>query len=165
MDDACFPVGIHLLEADLVRAPHHIKNIIGLKWTSYNYFEMRNIKELNNGDVNVINGPDETLLCGLTMGADGGIGATYNPMPKVYVKIYDSFVSGRLEEAQKAQYKANKVIKVLLKHGVLNGVKDMLEMLGFDVGYCTYPMKRFTVLEQEAFRSDLKALKFEEEYV
>jgi N-acetylneuraminate lyase len=142
-----------------------IRNMIGLKWTSYDYYEMRKIKELNGGDINVINGPDETLLCGLVMGADGGIGATYNPMPKVFVKIYESFMSGNIVAAQEAQFKANKVIKILLRHGVLNGVKDMLEMIGIDMGYCTYPLKRFTASEQEIFRAELKTLRFEEEYL
>lgn len=153
------------IKTEMVEKMLSIKNLIGLKWTSYDYFEMRKIKELNGGDINVINGPDETLLCGLVMGADGGIGATYNPMPKVFVKLYESFMSGNIAAAQEAQFKVNKVIKILLKYGVLAGVKDMLEILGFDVGYCTYPMKRFTGSEQEAFREDLKALRFEEEYI
>ncbi|NJD03761.1 MAG: hypothetical protein FIA99_14455 [Ruminiclostridium sp.] len=72
---------------------------------------------------------------------------------------------GKLTEARENQYKANRVIQVLVKYGVINGVKDMLEMIGFDAGYCTYPMKRFTPLEQEAFRSELKALRYEEEYL
>lgn len=152
------------IKTEMVEKMLSIKNLIGLKWTSYNYFEMRKIKELNRGDINVINGPDETFLCGLVMGADGGIGATYNLMPKVFVKIYESFMSGDLAAAQEAQFKANRVIRVLIKYGVLNGVKDMLEMLGFDVGYCTYPLKRFTESEKKEFRTELKALKFEEEY-
>lgn len=159
------PLSGMAIKAELVEKMLSIRNMTGLKWTSYDYFEMRKIKELNGGDINVINGPDETLLCGLAMGADGGIGATYNPMPKVFVKIYDCFTSGDIKGAQEAQYKANRVIRVLLRHGVLNGVKDMLEMLGFDVGYCTYPLKRFTPSEQEAFRNEIRALKFEELYL
>lgn len=153
------------ITVEMVRKMLGIRNMIGLKWTSYNYYDMRRIKELNDGDINVINGPDETLLCGLTMGADGGIGATYNVMPKAFVKIFSSFISGNIKEAQEAQFKVNKVIQLLLKYGVLNGVKDMLEMKGFDAGYCTYPLKRFEASEQEAFRTELKALKFEEEYL
>ena len=153
------------ITVELVSKMLEVKNFIGLKWTSYNYYEMRIIKELNGGDINVINGPDETLLCGLTMGADGGIGASYNAIPKLFVKIYDCFVSGDIIGAQDAQFKVNKVMQVLFKHGLLNGVKDMLEMIGFEAGYCTYPIKRFTPSEQEAFRAELKLLKFEEEYL
>jgi N-acetylneuraminate lyase len=159
------PLSGTVIKAEMVEKMLGIRNMIGLKWTSYDYYEMRKIKELNGGDINVINGPDETLLCGLVMGADGGIGATYNPMPKVFVKIYESFMSGNMAAAQEAQFKANKVIKTLLRHGVLSGVKDMLEMIGFDMGYCTYPLKRFTASEQAAFRAELKALRFEEEYL
>ena len=159
------PLSGTVIKAEMVEKMLGIRNMIGLKWTSYDYYEMRKIKELNGGDINVINGPDETLLCGLVMGADGGIGATYNPMPKVFVKIYESFMSGNIAAAQEAQFKVNKVIKILLRHGVLTGVKDMLEMIGFDIGYCTYPLKRFTTSEQVAFRAELKALRFEEEYL
>ena len=159
------PLSGTVIKAEMVEKIMGIRNMIGLKWTSYDYYEMRKIKELNGGDINVINGPDETLLCGLVMGADGGIGATYNPMPKVFVKIYESFMSGNIVAAQEAQFKANKVIKILIRHGVLNGVKDMLEMIGIDMGYCTYPLKRFTASEQEIFRAELKTLRFEEEYL
>lgn len=150
---------------EMVEELMSIKNMIGLKWTSYNYYEMRKIKELNNGDINVINGPDETFLCGLIMGADGGIGATYNIMPEVFVKLFDSFVKGDVDEAQKAQFKANRIIHILLKYGVLNGIKDILEMIGFDVGNCTFPLKRFAVSEQEDFRAEIRALEFEKEYI
>ncbi|HHW31895.1 MAG TPA: dihydrodipicolinate synthase family protein [Clostridiaceae bacterium] len=142
-----------------------IERMIGLKWTSSNYFEMRRLKELNNGNINVLNGSDETLICGLVMGADGGIGATYNIMPKMFVKLYNAFVSGNIKEAQEIQYKVNKVIDVLLRWGVGCGVKDTLEMIGYEVGKCTYPLKRFTDEEQKLFRAELKALNFEQEYL
>ncbi|NJD03762.1 MAG: N-acetylneuraminate lyase, partial [Ruminiclostridium sp.] len=79
------PLSGVVINTEMVEKLMNIRNMIGLKWTSYDYYEMRRIKELNEGNINVINGPDETLLCGLVMGADGGIGATYNPMPKVFV--------------------------------------------------------------------------------
>jgi N-acetylneuraminate lyase len=152
------------ITSEMVGRMLSVKNMIGLKWTSSNYYEMRKIKELNNGDINVINGPDEMLICGLSMGADGGIGATYNVMPKLFVKIYESFISGNISQAQEAQYKANRVIDILIKHGVINGVKDALEMFGFDVGYSTYPMKRFTAAESETFRNELKNIGFDKDY-
>ena len=142
-----------------------VPNMIGLKWTSYDYFTMHRIKELRGGNINVINGPDECLLCGLTMGADGGIGATYNVMPKVFSKIYDSYKAGDLAAAQEAQFKANKLIALLIKFGVVVGIKDILDMLGFDCGYQVYPQKRFKDEERAAFRAALKEINFEEEYI
>jgi len=46
-----------------------IPNVIGVKFSIRDYFEMRKTKEVNGGNINLINGPDETLLCGLVTGA------------------------------------------------------------------------------------------------
>jgi len=153
------------MQVDQVDKLMNIPRMIGLKWTSHDYFTMHRIKELRGGNINVINGPDECLLCGLAMGADGGIGATYNIMPKLFTQIYDNFKAGNIAAAQQAQFKVNKVIELLVKFGVGCGVKDILEMLGYDAGYLVYPQKRFTAEEQQAFRAELKALRFEEEYL
>ncbi len=65
-----------------------IPNVIGAKYTLSDYYVFRKLKEINGGDINMLNGPDETLICGLMMGADGGIGATYNIMSNKYCDIY-----------------------------------------------------------------------------
>lgn len=150
---------------DMVDRLMDVPGMIGLKWTSYDYFTMHRIRELRGGNINVINGPDECLLCGLMMGADGGIGATYNVMPKLFTRIYNSYRAGDLEAAQAAQFQANKLIEILLKFGVVAGIKDALQMIGYECGYQVYPQKRFNAEEQAAFRAALRAIRFEEEYI
>lgn len=142
-----------------------IPNMIGLKWTNPNYYEMHKIAKLCGGDINVINGPDETFLCGLSMGAQAGIGSTYNVMPKVFVDIYDSFMKGDLAAARAAQYKADVLIEIMLKRGCLPSLKWMLEQQGFDVGYCTYPLKRLSDAEIAGLRADLDAIEYEKNYL
>jgi N-acetylneuraminate lyase len=142
-----------------------IDGMVGVKWTNYDYFEMHRIKQLRGGNINVINGPDETLLCGLSMGADGGIGTTYNVMPKVFMNIYRYFTSGDINAAQKEQFKADKLIALLCRFNVLSAMKELLFMMGYDCGYCTYPLNRLTMEERKAFRSGLDSLHFEEEYL
>ena len=61
---------------------------------------MHRITKLNGGDINVINGPDEMLICGLTMGADGGIGSTYNVIPAWYCALYEAFRRGDFAAAR-----------------------------------------------------------------
>lgn len=150
---------------DMVDRLMSIPNLIGVKWTSYDYYTMHRIKELRGGDINVLNGPDECLLCGLSMGADGGIGATYNVMPKLFAEIYNQYRAGNWEAAQAAQFKANRLIAVLIRFGVVAGIKDILEMLGYDCGYQVYPQKRFTEDERTAFRAALGELRYMEEYI
>lgn len=83
----------------------HVPHIIGAKYTMPDYYLMHRLSELNGGDINIINGPDETLLCGLIMGADGGIGTTYNLIPDYYVHIYDAYKAGDIEEAKSGSSK------------------------------------------------------------
>ena len=150
---------------DMVDRLMNIPNMIGLKWTSYDYFTMHRIKSLRDGNINVINGPDECLLCGLVMGADGGIGATYNVMPKLFVEIYRSFHAGDMASAQAAQFKANKLIEILIKFGVVCSLKEVLAMLGYDCGNQVYPQKRFTDEERAGLHEALREIRFEEEYL
>lgn len=140
----------------LIRIP----SVIGVKFTRKNYYEMRKIKELNGGDINVINGPDETLICGLAMGADAGIGSTYNLMPGWFCSLYKNFISGNIQAAREYQYKIDKVISVLLKYGtngVINSVKCALELMGYDIGYAAFPAKRFSPSEKESLKAELTA--------
>ena len=150
---------------DMVDRLMNIPNMIGLKWTSYDYFTMHRIKSLRDGNINVINGPDECLLCGLVMGADGGIGATYNVMPKLFVEIYRSFHAGDMASAQAAQFKANRLIEILIKFGVVCSLKEVLAMLGYDCGNQVYPQKRFTDEERAGLHEALREIRFEEEYL
>ncbi|MCI5529302.1 MAG: N-acetylneuraminate lyase [Blautia sp.] len=106
------------------------RNMVGVKFTSSDMFLLEQMKTLHP-ELVVWNGFDEMLSAGLIMGADGGIGSTYNCMPKLAHKVYDSFASGNMEETHKYQTKMNQVIKVICKYGVFASVKEMLEMDGF----------------------------------
>ena len=161
----CSPLSGVNITYDMVSRFLNIPHAIGVKWTSYDYYTMHRIKELRGGDVNVLNGPDECLLCGLTMGADGGIGATYNVMPRMFRQIYDRFRAGEIEGARQAQYKANRLIEVIIRFGVQASLKEMLGMLGYDCGFCVYPQKRLSDEERQGLRDALKAMHYEKEYL
>lgn len=141
-----------------------IPNVIGLKCTIGDDFIQHKLKEINGGNINVINGPDETLICGLTMGADGGIGSTYNVMPGWFAKLFDSFKAGDLATAQEYQYKANRVIDALLrfsKFGAIRGTKAALELKGFDVGDAIFPARPYDKEELAAYKKELSGLGIE----
>lgn len=159
--------GTAITPAMIDRFMTEIPNLIGLKWTNPDYYTMSHIKQLRGGNINVINGPDETLLCGLTMGADGGIGGTYNCMPNLFRKIYDYFQAGELGKAREVQFKANKMIDLLLSFngGCLAAVKATLNELGYETGYQVYPQKRLNDEEMARLRKELKELHYEEEYL
>ena len=119
------------------------KNLIGVKFTSSDMFMLERIKA-NHPDYVVWNGFDEMLAGGLTMGADGGIGSTYNCMAPLVHKIYDSFCAGNLREMHDYQVLANNVINVICKNGVFASVKALLEMDGFTFNGCRKPFSPMT---------------------
>ena len=136
-------------------------NVIGVKFTIRDYFEMRKTKEVNGGDINLINGPDETLLCGLVMGADGGIGTTYNIMPEWYVGLYDAFVRGDWHTAQEYQYRCNRVTDALSRHsrhGAIPATKAALCLKGYDVGSAVFPSREFDRERLAALKKELSEL-------
>ena len=79
------------------------------------------------------------MISGLAMGADGGIGSTYNFMADKFIKIQQCWNNGDIKGAQEIQWQANKIITALCKVGVMAGEKAVLDLLGFDFGVCRKP--------------------------
>jgi len=94
-------------------------------------------------DFVVFNGPDEQLVSGLAMGADGGIGGTYAVMPELYIKIMELVKAGRVAEAREIQYEADQIIYEMCScHGNLYAVmKEILKIReGLDIGGVRKPL-------------------------
>ena len=80
----------------------------------------------------VFNGPDEQLICGLAMGAVGGIGGTYAAMPELYIGMRKELLAGNLQKAQEMQNEACRIIyKMCSAHGNMYAViKEILRRIG-----------------------------------
>lgn len=127
---------------------------IGIKHTSSDFFSLERFKQTYK-DVLVYNGFDEMFLAGLSMGADGGVGSTYNFMAEKFIRIKQLFEEGRMEEARRVQNEANNIIKVLVKVGVLPGEKEVLNQMGLEFGECRKPFKKVSEEEKEMLRKVL----------
>ena len=142
------------ISTDLFCRLFEIDNITGVKWTSSNYYELIKLRE-RCPDANIFNGPDEMLICGLSAGADGGIGSTYNVMYPLIRGIYDDFRGGNMAGALEKQKKADKIINVMLRYSVIPVCKMILEEMGIEVGNASFPMTRYTKEEREKIKSEL----------
>ena len=114
------------------------EKFIGIKYTSNDFFTMERCKT-NFPNKLVYNGYDEMFLAGLSMGADGGVGSTYNFMTDKFVQIKKLFDENKLAEAQALQQQVNGIISVLCQIGVMQAEKEVLNQLGFDFGICRKP--------------------------
>ena len=122
---------------------------MGVKYTSNDFYGLERLKAKYPNKY-VFNGFDEMLLSGLTMGADGGIGSTYNCFAEKYVEMYKCFNEGNLKRCQELQKEANDLIDALCKVGVFAGEKEILNMMGMDFGAPRKPFKGLND-EQKAF--------------
>ena len=149
---ASFPI-----TADFAARLFEIDNVTAIKWTSSDYYGMMRLKDLTKGEMNIINGPDEMLLMGLSAGADGGIGTTYNFMLPRIRRIYDAFMLGKIDEARAAQIEANRIIYALLKSSTIPATKLALEAMGFAVGDAAFPFPAYSQNERREIIARLKA--------
>ena len=94
-------------------------------------------------DFVVFNGPDEQLVSGLAMGADGGIGGTYAVMPELYLKLEELVGEGRIAAAREIQNAVDEIIYEMCScHGNLYAVmKEILRIReGLDIGGVRKPL-------------------------
>lgn len=142
------PAAGFAMNAKFVKHVFDIDNVTAIKWTSSDYYQMMELKRLTNGEMNIINGRDEMLLMGLSAGADGGIGTTYNLMLDRFRAIYDNFNLHNYEKAAKYQREAAEIITELIKYPGIPSTKAVLEEMGYKVGHASFPMKRLSIDER-----------------
>lgn len=131
-----------------------LPNVAGLKFTSFDFYTMRQL--LLRGSV-VFNGPDEMLVAGLLLGVHGGIGSTYNVMPKQFLELYQHARAGRWAEAVAVQDRINKMIRLLLSMPILPALKQIMTWRGIPCGQAVGPRRGLTAEETERLRQELAA--------
>jgi N-acetylneuraminate lyase len=132
-----------------------IPNVVGLKFTDSDMFRLWSLKR--SGAV-IFNGSDEMLVAGLIMGADGGIGSTYNLMPAAFVALHRHTVAGDWTAARAVQSRINEFIAILLRYPVNPGVKAALRASGIDCGLCVAPRRSLTPAEEKDLLASLAAI-------
>jgi N-acetylneuraminate lyase len=137
-----------------------IPGVTGIKFSSYNLFELRQIASLGEGRLNVLSGNDEVFLAALAMGAHGSIGLTHNFMPKLYLDIFEKFKSGHWDEARELQNYAVQVVAVLVKYPAIPAAKEIMRLKGYDCGQCRGPLEALTDQQRHDLHNDLGKLGF-----
>ncbi len=123
--------------------------VIGVKNSSMPVQDIQMFKDVRGDECVVFNGPDEQLVSGLAIGADGGIGGTYAAMPELYLKIKELTDIGDIRKARAIQNDANRIIYELCScHGNMYAViKEILKEQGLNLGGVRKPLA--SVIEQD----------------
>jgi N-acetylneuraminate lyase len=150
-----------LTPGDLLKVAD-LPNVVGVKFTDFNLFLL---EELTLRGKIAFNGYDEVLVAGRLMGAQGGIGSTYNVMPHALVALYRATQAGNWQKARSIQVHVNHVIRVLMRYPWLPSIKAVMRRKGFECGP-TLNRERFrdAQQEQQLFREFDTAMEGLEEY-
>ena len=139
-----------------------IPNLKGMKYTGTNFWAVQEMKRMLDKEAVFFVGDDPHLLGALTMEKvfSGGIGTTYNVIPKCYVEICRLAKEGRFTEASPLQNKANRLTQFLVRDANFSYRKAAMRYLGFDCGFARSPFGRpITEAEYAAFAQELDQLK------
>lgn len=136
---------LDLYDAD-TRAMFASGSIAGVKHTNLDLYEMERLRAINS-ELKCFGGFENEMVGFLAMGCDGFIGSTFNFMLPHYLKIYEAFNEGRVEEARELQVKANNIMEAIMGAGLFPSIKHILSARGVAVGEMRKP---FLPLSAEA---------------
>ena len=145
----------------LEKASKRIPNLVGIKFSHHDLMEYQQCLNFKNGRYEILHGYDEVLLAGLSLGATGAVGSTYNYMSSHYKKIINYFDTGKIEEARKIQQFSVNMVEILNKYG--GGVragKAIMKIIGIDCGPSRAPVKILSSSEINSLISDLQSVGF-----
>ena len=153
-------VNVRMLEF-LRAAAGRIPNLAGVKFTHEDLADFTLCCALEGGRFDMLFGRDEILLAGLAMGAKGAVGSTYNYAAPLYLKIWDAFERGDLDEACTLQRRAAETVRVMLNYGGGPGAgKAIMKLAGLDCGPCRLPLVPVDAEAEKALEADLREIGF-----
>ena len=154
--------GVNVTPALCTEIVQQSPRVVGMKFTSYNFFEMQQLiaLDIDGKKLNIVSGPDEMMVAAQAMGAHGAIGSTYNVLPKLFVDMYDAFNAGDVDRASEMQGKANECILAFLSFQSLSALKYMMTLIGFDCGPGRLPIRPLGGEEKEQLKDRLEKVGF-----
>lgn len=139
-----------------------LPNVKGIKYTGRDYYAAQTLKrELDKRKETIwFAGCDEQLLCALALDGvfSGGIGTTYNMIPRHFAKICELARKNDFKAAAKWQDEANQVVRLMIESDNWSYRKAMMKLVGIDVGSYREPFERLTTAQEKAFLRRVDAL-------
>jgi len=134
-----------------------IENVVGLKDSSGNLAQLREIIETVPKPITVINGADDLLFAALMVGANAQISAIANVAPELSVELYKAFERGEYRKALNLQTKIN-AVKRALEGPPIAPIKAALELRGVKAGFPKRPLRPLKTEEATTLKERLTSL-------
>ncbi|WP_130819829.1 dihydrodipicolinate synthase family protein [Anaerococcus vaginimassiliensis] len=139
-----------VLPISLIKELGKIDNIVGVKYTNTDIYQIPVIKDELGDDFMIYGGADELASSNILVGVDGIVGSFYNLFPGLFVDIYNAVKNDNVKEAYKLQEKAVRLINyVVSTNNMVAGIKSILRDAGINAGYARKPFLNFYDKDQE----------------
>ncbi|WP_286907444.1 MULTISPECIES: 4-hydroxy-tetrahydrodipicolinate synthase [Clostridium] len=133
------------IEPESVKELAKVKNIVGIKDSGGKLDNMKAYLEATKGeDFGVFSGSDSLILDILKVGGHGAVAATANFLAGIDVAIYNNFIKGDIEAAQKAQDSIEELRRILKFGTIPSVIKQTVVFNGINVGPARLPVSRVT---------------------
>lgn len=153
--------GVNLPVAEFLSQAHgRIPTLAGIKFTHEDLFDYGQAGAFANGRYCMLFGRDEILLAGLSLGATGAVGSTYNFAAPLYRSLMRAFSAGDLVTARAEQARARQFIAVLNRFGGLAAGKAVMNMLGIDCGPMRRPLTTLSPQQTALLHRELEQIGF-----
>jgi len=127
----------------------YLDNVVGIKDSSGDMPFLMALFEKIKGQIGIFCGHDEIVMAALAAGADGAILASANLIPDLWQKIYSAVKQGDLATAQDWQARVQKLVRIIVRKGATQAVKEGLRMMGLDMGNSRHPIMPGGAFERE----------------
>jgi N-acetylneuraminate lyase len=140
----------------LEKADERISNLQGIKYSDIQPMDILRCLDVDPDRYEILFGCDEALLTGLSLGASGAVGSTYNFMAPLYLKLIKAFEQGDLVKARKLQTQSIQIVDQLAGYQFLPAAKTLMRLYDIDCGKVRAPLTRMSSAEAEAMLARLK---------
>jgi 4-hydroxy-tetrahydrodipicolinate synthase len=117
-----------------------LENVIGIKDSSGDMAFLMALFEKIKGKISIICGHDEIGMPALAAGADGLILASANLIPDIWQEIYKAVKDGENASAQNLQASIQKLVRIVVRNGANQAVKEGLLLMGLPMGNSRRPI-------------------------
>lgn len=137
-----------------------IPTLAGVKFSHNDLMDFSLCASLDNGRFNMLFGVDQILLTALSLGADGAVGSTYNYAAPLYNRLIQSYETGDMDDARKAQVRSQEMISFLFKYGGLPAGKAIMKIIGLDCGGVRPPLRDLSKEQYDELTKGLERIGF-----
>jgi len=138
----------------------NIPTLAGVKFTHEDLMDYGRASQVADGRYAMLFGRDEILLAGLSLGAVGAVGSTYNFAAPLFRSLMEAFAAGDLATARREQARARDFITVVHRHGGLAAGKAVMKLIGVDCGPVRLPLRRLETAQEQNLRRELEQIGF-----